>query len=83
MKMKNLLNFILGMCPVARSALVGTLRLSCTMLLCAFIIIIDIGAVNISNYHLYITALEMARVPAGLLLIAAIGTVIIEEQFRL
>jgi len=83
LKLKKLLMEIAGMCPAARGALAGTLKLSCAMLLCALAILLRIGAVDTGNYHLYITALEMAKTPAGLLLIAAIGTVLIEEQARL
>lgn len=83
MKIKALLTRILQMYPPAMDALIGTLKLSCAVALCAFIILIDIGPVNTSNYYLYITAREMANVPAGLLLIAALGTVILEEQSRM
>jgi hypothetical protein len=50
------------------------------MVFCAFIILVEIGPVSIDTYNLYLCARELATAPAGLLLVAAIGTVCLEEQ---
>ncbi|HHU23271.1 MAG TPA: hypothetical protein GXZ52_07675 [Clostridiales bacterium] len=80
MVLRKLLHRILNMCNPAWGALKGTLMLCCAMVFCAFIILVEIGPVSIDTYHLYLYAKELATAPAGLLLIAAIGTVCIEEQ---
>lgn len=80
MRVKKLINRILDMCEPAWGALRGTLMLCCTMAFCAFMILVDIEPVSIRTYDLFRCAKELAAAPAGLLLIAAIGTVCIEER---
>jgi hypothetical protein len=80
MVLRKLLHRIVNMCNPAWHALRGTLMLSCTMVFCAFIILVEIGPVSIDTYNLYLCARELATAPAGLLLVAAIGTVCLEEQ---
>lgn len=80
MRAKKLIDRILDMCEPAWGALRGTLMLCCTMAFCAFMILVDIEPFSIRTYDLFRCAKELAAAPAGLLLIAAIGTVIIEER---
>ena len=76
---KNVLRRMLDMCEPAYSVLRGMLLLSCTLVGCSLIILLWIGDVTIYTYELYLCALEMARAPAAMLLLAAIGTVCIED----
>lgn len=76
----RLVNRILTMCQPSWDALKGTLMVCCAMAFCSFVILIDIGEPTISTYCLYRIAQELSSAPAGLLLIAGIGTVLVEEQ---
>ena len=77
--MKKVLCGILGMCPSAWEAFIRTLALCCVMVFCAFMILIDTEP-GVRTYELLLTAGELSRAPAGLLLIAALGTVCCEER---
>ena len=68
------------MCDAAFCALMGTLRLSCTMLLCSFAILVHIGGLSAETHDLYRLAMELAASPAGLLLVACIVSVLLEEK---
>ena len=68
------------MCDAAFHALAYTLKLCCVMLLCSVIILIHIGGLTPANHHIYRLAMELAASPAGLLLIAAIVSVLFEEK---
>lgn len=76
----KLINTILSMCEPAYAMLRGTLVLSCTLVFCSLVIFFDIGVVTVDTYDLYLCALELAKAPVGLILVAAIGTVFIEER---
>ncbi len=69
-----------SMCDAAFFVLLGTLRVSCAMLLCSFSLLVHIGELTPANYNLYRTAVELAVSPAGLLLLAVIVSVIMEEK---
>ncbi len=77
---RRFLNRLEAMCPAAHVALLGTLRLCCTMAFCSFILLIHIGELRMSSYGLYRTAMELATSPAGLLLLAVIASVLQEEK---
>lgn len=70
---------MLRMCEPAYSVLRGMLLLSCTLAGCAIAILLSIGDVTVYTYRLYQYAVEMAKTPSALLLLAAIGTVCIED----
>jgi len=80
---KKLNKTVLGirnMSETAAGILTGVLKLSCMMLLCAFAIFITIGTPSLASWNLYQLALELCRAPAGLLLMAVICAVCIEER---
>ena len=80
--LRQLLQCILHMCQPAWDALLGTLRLSCVSLLCALCLYWAQAGGGIRTLHLLHMAQELTMLPAGLLLIAAIGTVCLEEQAK-
>ena len=73
---------IRDMSGLSGSILLGTLRLSCSMLLCAFMILISAGAPTLRNWDLYLLVEALIRAPAGLLLLAIICVAVIEERAR-
>lgn len=78
--MRRLLRFILHMCDPAWDALMGTLRLSCVMLLCALCFFWEAEGGGLRLQEWVNIAREMSTAPAGLFLIASLGSVCIEEQ---
>jgi len=68
------------MCDAAYQAILGTLRLSCAMELCSLALILHSGPFSSRNYALYRAAMELANSPAGLLILASIASVILEEK---
>ena len=74
--MKKILDRMSVMCAEARYIYVGTLKLSCAMLLCAFMLLCAPGA-DFYEQHL---AAALYETPQGLLLIATIASVILEEK---
>ena len=63
--------------------LVGTLQICCTMVFCAFMVLVHIGT-NITphSFGLYRLALELALSPVGILLVGGLCSVIIEDLLR-
>jgi len=57
-----------------------TLLLSCVLLFCAFIFLVEAGEYNLDTYRLYLYALEFIKTPPALLILTAIGTVCIDER---
>ena len=80
--MKKILRDFLHMCPAAWSLVLGTLRLSCAVGLCALAFLLE-GRAGGSDawYHLSV-ARELADLPAGLLAIACFGALGLEELSR-
>lgn len=81
-KLKKTAAGIRDMSEIASGLLLGVLKLSCAMLLCAFAIFITVGEPSFENWNLYQLAWELTRAPAGLLLLAVICTVCIEERVQ-
>ena len=64
------------MCDEAWYIWMGTLKLSCTMLLCAFLLLTDPQC----GYDGKMLAAALAETPQGLLLIAFIASALLEEK---
>ena len=82
MRICKLLRYMGSMCRESRTLLRRTLQLSCTMVFCAFVLLIDAGSYSIHTWRVYRTAQELSMNPAGLLLLAVIGAALLEERSR-
>lgn len=74
--------YILSMREEAWGILLGTLRLSCAMVFCAFIILIHLGAPTLDTMPIWQGALEYAKFPAWLLLCAVLASAFLDEHLR-
>ena len=80
--LKKTLDYIFSMPEEAWGLLMGTLRLSCTMVFCAFVMLIHLGAPTIENLPVWRGALEFARFPVYLLLLANLAAAYIDAHLR-
>ena len=76
------IEYILSMHEDAWGVLMGTLRLSCTMVFCAFVIFIHLGAPTVENLPVWRGAMEYATFPAYLLLCAVFAAAYIDAHLR-
>ena len=80
--LKKTIEYILDMHEEAWGLLMGTLRLSCTMVFCAFVMLIHLGAPTIEILPVWRGALEFARFPVYLLLLASLAAAYIDAHLR-
>ena len=73
---KNALRRMSRMCDEAWYIFMGTLKLSCAMLLCAFMLLVAPEC----GYEQSMLAAALAETPQGLLLIALIASALLEER---
>lgn len=71
---------ILSMSPAAWEVVIRALQLSCVMLFCAWMLLLDGGVFTADTAHLYRLARELMTLPQAVLLIAALASVLIEER---
>jgi hypothetical protein len=64
------------MCDEAWYIFMGTLKLSCAMLLCAFMLLIS----PCCGYDRIMLAAALAETPQGLLIVAFIASVLLEDR---
>ena len=64
------------MCDEAWYIFMGTLKLSCAMLFCAFMLLISPGC----GYEQTMLSAALSETPQGLLLIALLASVLLEER---
>jgi hypothetical protein len=79
-------NIKLALCRMSEdtySVVRGSLLLSCTLLLCAAMLLLKVGEVTVHNYQLYLCAMELIRAPAGLLLCTLVVSACIEDKVRM
>ena len=74
--MKRILKRMAGMCTESWYIFSGTLKLSCFMLLCAFALLSEGGA----HYETRMLASALYETPQGLLLIATLASLFIEDR---
>ncbi len=71
---------ILAMSPAAWEVVIRALQLSCVMLYCAFMLLVEGGAFTYETRYLHYTARELLTMPQAVLLLAAIASAVIEER---
>ena len=76
MMIKKALFRMTHMCDESWYIFMGTLKLSCAMLLCAFILLCSPH----SGYEQMMLAAALAETPQGLLLIALIASALLEDR---
>ena len=74
--MKKAFTRMTHMCDEAWYIFMGTLKLSCAMLLCAFMLLLQPNC----GYEQIMLSAALAETPQGLLLIALIVSVLLEER---
>ena len=79
--MRKLLTRMSTMCDEAYFIIRCAVIITGTLLLCSILIIVVAGKFSTDTYELYRLAEELYRLPQAVLIIAAIGSVIIEERF--
>lgn len=60
----------------------GTLRLSCTMVFCALVMVIDLRQPTLDTLPIWRGAMEYATFPAMLLLCAILASAFVDEHLR-
>lgn len=78
--MKRFLHSLKEISPAGLLAVRIILTLCCAMVFAAFVICLFAGEPCAANFELYRLAQEMADTPAGVLLLAGIGLIILESQ---
>ena len=78
--MKKLLSRMSEMCEEAYFLIRCSVILTAALLACSLIVIVAAGKFSTDTYKLYLLAEELYRLPQGILLIAAVGSVIFEEK---
>ena len=76
---RRTIRYILGMSEPAWAMTLGGLRLSAAFLLCAFIVLVEIGEPRTDTYYLYNSALEMARAPIPLIMFFGLAGLLLED----
>ncbi|MGI6012953.1 MAG: hypothetical protein ACOX7K_01525 [Oscillospiraceae bacterium] len=82
MQLASILRRILSVCEPAWRVLLGSLIFSAFLLLCSFAILVHIGPESHANLRLFRLAYELTQLPVVFLLLAAITSACIEEQFQ-
>lgn len=82
MQIKKLIHSILEMNDLSWKLMKLTLIMSCAIVFCTLAILIDTGDLNMDTYHTFLIAKELASAPAGLFLIAGIGTIMLEDRSK-
>lgn len=80
--MKRLIKRMSMMCDEAYYIIKSALILTAVLLFCSMIIYLFAGSFSPDTYKIYRLAEELFRLPQAILFIAAIGSVILEEQLK-
>ena len=80
--LKKTLDYIFSMNEAAWDVLIGTLRLSCTLVFCSFVMLIHLGTPTVDNLPIWRAALEYASFPVYLLLCAVFAAACIDSHLR-
>ena len=81
MKIKSIVGRMLSMCPEAWYIFIRTIQLSCFLLLCAFLLLLEWNGCMYENRSLYMTAVSLQETVQALLILAAIIPVCIEDIY--
>ena len=79
--MKRLFLYFNHISDAAFCLLAGTLKTCCTMVFCAFLLLVDIESLTPHTYQLYRLALELTLSPVGVLLVGGLCSIIVEDHF--
>lgn len=79
MKLRKTVRRMLDMKPDAWYIFLRSLQLSCVLLLCAFALLLEYNGDMLGKYPLYMTAHSLNESAQGILLIALILSVCMEE----
>ena len=77
---KRIISRALHMCDTAYIVFKYSVVLSCALLAGSLLTLIAAGAPVIQDFNLYNTAVELLRLPSGVLLIGIIASVCIEDM---
>lgn len=81
-KLRSTLRRMLSMCPDAWYIFIRSVQLCCLLLFCAFMLLLEWDGSMTNGYDLYMTAMGLMETGQGLLLIAGILSVCIEDLQR-
>ena len=79
MKLRKTVRRMLDMKPDAWYIFLRSLQLSCVLLLCAFALLLEYNGDMLGKYPLYMTAQSLNESAQGILLVALILSVCMEE----
>ena len=79
MKLRRTIRRLLDMKPDAWYIFLRSLQLSCLLLLCAFALLLEYNGDMLGKYPLYMTAQSLNESAQGILLVALILSVCMEE----
>ncbi len=79
MKLRRTVRRMLDMKPEAWYIFLRSLQLSCVLLLCAFALLLEYNGDMLGKYPLYMTAQSLNESAQGILLVALILSVCMEE----
>ncbi len=82
MPMKGLLLCLRRMSGESGELLLTSLRLSCLLLFCAYLMLVHTGEMAPDNVSLYHTARLLYQQPASLSLLGCLGSYLLEERSR-
>lgn len=71
---------MLCMCEPSWELLIRGLQLSCVLLFCAFLLLVDAGSFSVVSCDTYFLAQELLTLPQAILLVVMLAGVIIEER---
>ena len=82
MPMKGLLLCLRRMCGESGELLLTSLRLSCLLLFCTYLMLVHTGAMSPDNVTLYRTARLLYQQPASIFLLGCLGSYLLEQRSR-
>lgn len=80
-KIKRTVKRFNNICPETHWMLLWAFRISCLIMLCSLIIFISLDGFDARKLSTYISAVEMFKLPASVLLLASILSFISEDYF--
>lgn len=78
---RRMLETFLGMHETSWWILTRALCLSCVLLLCGFVLLLEVGTVTLDNFGLYRVAQTLTQMPQAVLLIGILGIACAEDHF--
>ena len=82
MLMRKFVRSLDAMSDAAFAMLSGCLQVACTMLFCAFMLLVHMGPLSPEKSELWYSILELTSSPAGILLLGIIACALLEERSR-